>query len=300
ASMTMASAQVIGIGSTKGGAIAQLSNAVSSAVSSKSDYQMRPQAMAGTQQYMDGADLGRIEFGISNVMQYYMGVSGTGMSDGNPHKNLRIVATLTPFVQGIVVAADSDIHSVADLKGKRVPAKYTASPLFRTFWDGFLASEGLTMEDVVQVPVTSLPKSWAAFKRGEVDAVIAAAGSAAVREMNATISGGIRYVSLPDNELLLSRLPKTEIRAVEPSAGVDGIAKTTNVHAYDTVLFVHKDVSDEIVFAVAKAIAESEAELKASGPLWKGYQASRIGADQGMDYHPGALAYFEEAGLLPE
>ncbi|MEJ5220039.1 TAXI family TRAP transporter solute-binding subunit [Cognatishimia sp. D5M38] len=297
AASTVADAQVLSIGSTKGGAVAQLSNAVSSAVSTKSEYQMRPQAMAGTQQYISGADLGRIEFGISNAMQYYMATSGTGMSEGTAHENLRIVATLTPFVQGVIVAANSDIHSMADLKGKRVPAQYTASPLFRTFWDGFLAGAGLSMNDVVPVPVASLPKSWAAFKQGDLDAVIAAAGSAAVREMDATVSGGIRFISLDENDVLLGWLPKTEIRSVDPATGFNGILAPTNLHAYDTVLFANKDVPENVVYAVAKALVDSEAELKASGPLWKGYQTARIATDHGLNYHPGAMKLYKELDL---
>ena len=292
-----ASAQVLSVGTTEGGAVAQLGAAVSNVVSSHSDHQMRPQAMAGTQQYMTGVDMGRIDFGISNSMQYYMGVTGTMLSDGQPHDNLRIVATLAPFVQGVIVTKNSGVTSVAELKGKRIPSGYNASPLFEYFWDAFLAGSGLSRDDVSGVPVTSLPNSWQAFREGQVDAVIAAAGSAAVREMNATIDGGIRYIPLEPDANMMAALPTTRIEQVDPAEGLDGIEAPTGLHVYETVLFANKDVPDEAVYAVAKALAENEAALKASGPLWANYSTAKIHTDFGMDYHPGALRYYEEAGL---
>lgn len=295
-----AQAQVVSVGTTEGGAVAQLGAAVSSVVSSNADIQMRPQAMAGTQQYMSGVDFGRIDFGISNLMQYYMGVTGTGLSEGEPLKNVRIVATLAPFVQGVLVSKASGIHSIAELKGKRIPSGYSASPLFDTFWRGFLASEGLSSADVVPVPVTSLPRSWDAFKQGDVDAVIAAAGSAAVLEMDATIAGGIRYIQIQGNEALLTELPRTRVETVEPAGGLAAIDAPTSLHVYDTVLFANVNVPDDVVYKVVKSLATNEAALKASGPLWAGYTAKRVGADHQLEYHPGAMRYFKEAGLASE
>tara|TARA_R110002051_G_scaffold324519_2_gene422137 strand:+ start:7761 stop:8702 length:942 start_codon:yes stop_codon:yes gene_type:complete len=298
--MSLASAghaQVLSVGTTEGGAVAQLGATVSNVVSTHSEHQMRPQAMAGTQQYMAGVDMGRIDFGISNAMQYYMAATGTMLSEGEPHENLRIVATLAPFVQGVIVTKESGISSVAELKGKRIPVGYNASPLFEYFWDAFLTGSDLTRDDVTGVPVSSLPNSWQAFREGQVDAVIAAAGSAAVREMDATIDGSIRYVPLEADAAMMEALPKTRIELVEPAEGLDGIDEPTGLHVYETVLFAHKDVPDEVVHAVAKALAENESALREGGPLWASYSTETIFSDFGMEYHPGALSYYEEAGI---
>ena len=55
-------------------------------------------------------------------MQLTMAVTGTGMSEGNKYDNLRIAATIIPSRWGILVRKDSDIHSIADLKGKSLPS----------------------------------------------------------------------------------------------------------------------------------------------------------------------------------
>lgn len=292
-----AQAQVVGIGTTAGGAMAQIGASVASVVSAHSGLQMRPQKMSGTQQYIVAVNEGRIEFGGSNIMQYYMAVSGTGLAEGKPNKNLRIVATLMPFIQGVLVRKDSGINSIADLKGKRIPAGYSSSPLFETFWQGFLANSGLSYDDVSGVPVASLPKSWAAFKEGQTDAAIAAAGSAPVREMDAVISGGVKYLPLTASDQLFKDLPKTRIEKVEPGEAMNGIVEPTDLHVYEVVLFANADVPEDVIYKVTKALAENEKELRASGPLWKTYRPQNIAMDHGLEYHPGAVKYYKENNL---
>lgn len=292
-----ATADLLSIGTTKGGAVAQIGTTISNVVSMSTPHQMRPQKMGGTQQYVDAIDLGKIEFGYANVMQYYMAASGTGLSAGEPKNNLVLVATMVPFTQGVIVSSKSEIQTIADLKGKRIPAQYGSSPLFQTFWDAFLATENLTTADYSPVPVASLPKSWEAFKEGKVDATIAAVGSAAVKEMNSVIDGGVRYISIPDTAALRDALPKTRIEITNPAKNLDGVIEPTAMHSYATVLFAHKSVSDQVVYDIVKGLHENTSALKEGGPLWDTYDATQLGQDHGLQYHPGAVKYFKEVGL---
>ncbi|MHA1108892.1 MAG: hypothetical protein ACTSQV_07235, partial [Alphaproteobacteria bacterium] len=58
-----ASAQTVGIGTTKGGATAQVTAAISKIVSSYAGgLQMRPQVMGGTQKYIPVVNAGKLEF----------------------------------------------------------------------------------------------------------------------------------------------------------------------------------------------------------------------------------------------
>ena len=67
-----ASAQIIGVATTKGGATAQVSNAIAKVVSLKSDFEVRTQVMGGTQQYIPVVNAGEVDFGLSNLPQYTM------------------------------------------------------------------------------------------------------------------------------------------------------------------------------------------------------------------------------------
>jgi TRAP transporter TAXI family solute receptor len=292
-----AQAQVVSIGTTAGGANAQVGASIAGVVSSNTDVRMRPQKTSGSQQVIEAVSRGRMQFGVANAMQYYMAVTGTGLSEGAPKQNLRLAATLMRFINGVLVRADSGIDSIAELRGKRIPAGYASSPLFVTFWEAFLATEGLSYDDVEGVPVASLPKSWGAFKEGQVDAVIAAAGAAAVREMDAVIPGGVRYLSIKETPQLLKAMPATRIETVEPAKHLDGIVEPTQMHVYEYVLFTNADVDEQTVRQVVAAISGHEQALRASTPLWNTYVPANIALNHGLDYHPGAVKYFKQQGL---
>ena len=81
---TANAAGVAGIGTTKGGANAVIGATIAKVVSDQSGFQLRPQKMGGTQQYIPVINDNKLEFGLSNVMQYGMAVDGTGLSEGRP------------------------------------------------------------------------------------------------------------------------------------------------------------------------------------------------------------------------
>jgi len=294
-----ASAQnVVGIGTTKGGANAAVGAAISKVVSDSAGFQMRPQKMGGTQQYLPIVNEGKLEFGVSNIMQVGMAHDGTGMSEGQPAPNLRIIATLMEFRNGVIVANNSGINTLADLKGKRVPDGYASAPLFEVFKNTFLESAGLSDKDVKLVPVVNLPKSWAAFKEGKVDMTIAAAGAGAIKGMEAAIKGGVKFIPVIDSPAARKALPRTSFRVVEPNDKSVALKKPTLVNVYEYVLFSNAKVSDDVAYKVAKAIHTNEKALRATSPLWKTYDAKNLAKPyDGLKYHPGAAKYYKEVGL---
>ena len=138
---------------------------------------------------------------------------------------------------------------------------------------------------------------------GKIDWVIAAAGSGFVKQMNAKIDGGIRHISFPAGEESLKKMhkwfPKTEWSIVQPRKGLTGVVEPTNFVTYDYMLWTHKGLSDEIVYKVTKVMHTQEKQLKEGGPLWRSFEANkRLSKEQGHPYHPGAVKYFKEAGLM--
>jgi len=293
-----ASAQVVGIGTTKGGANAAIGAAIAKVVSDSAGFQMRPQKMGGTQQYLPIVNAGKLEFGLSNIMQVGMAHDATGMSKGKPNKNLRLIATLMEFRNGVIVANNSGINTLADLKGKRVPDGYASSPLFEVFKNTFLQSAGLSDSDVKLVPVVNLPKSWGAFKSGKVDMTIAAAGAGPIKGMKAAIKGGVKFIPLIDTAAAREALPRTSFRVVAPNNKSIALKSPTMVNVYEYVLFANASVSDDVAYKVARAIHKNEKTLRASSPLWKTYNPKNIGKYyKGLSYHPGAVKYYQEVNV---
>ncbi len=223
---TPADAQLVGIGSTKSSVVAQMAAAIAKVVSANAGLQMRTQTMGGTQQYVPLVNAGQLEFGIGNMYQTAQAYAGIGLSAGHKYDNLRMVATLMPFRNGVLVANKSSMKTMADLKGKRIPYGFNAAPLFQNFFEGFLANGGLTFADVDHVPAIGLRPSWELFMQGKVDAVIAAVGGGPNKEMNAKIDGGIRYLDEvttgPNAKKTLELLTNTYFTEVSPAPQYPG------------------------------------------------------------------------------
>lgn len=298
-----ASAQTVGIGATKAGAVAQITATISTAVSKHAGgLQMRKQTMGGTQQYIPVVNAGELAFGISNMAQYWMAVTGTGLSAPNKYDNLRLVTTMMKFTVSFVVPNDSGIKSVLDLKGKRLAAGFKAAPLFTNIHAGGLGTAGLTYDDVKKVPAVGLVQHWRMLMEGKLDGVIAAAGSGFVKQMNAKVSGGIRHISFPNTPKALKAMhkyfPKTYWSVVKPRKGLTGVLSPTTFITYDYLLWTHKGLSNDIAYKVAKVMHTQAKDLKGGGALWKSYEANkRLAKQQGVPYHPGAIKYYKEAGL---
>ncbi|WP_164512330.1 TAXI family TRAP transporter solute-binding subunit [Oceaniglobus ichthyenteri] len=295
---TTASAQIAAVGSTATGGTSQIGRTMSAAISEASSLQVRPQELANTADYIPLVNAGELEFGIANVVQYTYAVNGTGMSEGRPNPNLRMVATLMPFRNGYVVREDSGINSIADLKGKRAPV-FTQGALGDFITKAYLANGGLTMDDVEGVAVPNFPRMWASFAEGSTDVTIVVVGAANSREYDATF--GIKYLSYDDSPeaqaAMTEFLPQAYLQTLDTDSGIPGIDGPTNVNVFDYTFFAGADVPDDMVYTAVKALWEKEADLLAGGPFWLGFEKEQMGKDNGLEYHPGAIRFYEEMGV---
>lgn len=293
--------QAIGIGATKGGAAAQIAAAIVEVTASKTKLDVRMRSMDGTQQVVGAVNAGEVEFGLSNMPQYWMAKIGAGLSKRS-HANLRLAANLMVFQVGLLVAGNSTIKTVADLKKTRMPTGFKDAPLFDFIARGILANGGLGYSDVTNVPVADLRQHWTLLAQGKTDMAIAAVGSARVRELNDRIAGGARFVSLDNSDAAVRALrrvyPKSYLKLVKPDKRFVGVRDAVYTLNYDYLAWTNKDVPDEVVYQVVKAIHENESALKESSPLWRSYSAQTMAKDHGTPYHVGALKLYKEVGLL--
>ncbi len=296
-----ANAQTVGLGITKGTAVDQMGAAIAKVVSQYSGLQMRTQAMAGTQKYIQVVNGGDLEFGIANLMQTYMAWTGTGVSEGHKFENLRLVATLMAFRNCVLTPAKENIKTSKDLKGHRMAFGFNGAPLFRFFMRGALINGGLSYDDVTKVPAVGLAQSWNLLKQGKLDGTISALGAGATAETNATIDGGARFIDLategPDAEKALKALPGVYYVLVQPAKALPGIEGPTHVFGYDFGLFANKNVKADVIEKVVKAIYDHGAEIKSTAAMWRTWEPKDMGKKQPVPYHPAAEAEYKKLGV---
>ena len=299
-----AAAKTIGVGTTKGGFTNQAGQSLSKVVSQVTDLEMRSQPFGGSSVYVPATNSGQIEFCLVNELEAYFAVTGTGIYPGRKHENLRVVSATIPFRVATFVRADSDIKTLADLKGKRVPSGWSSQKIIEPLMQAQLANAGLTYDDVVKVPVPNVVKSADVFAAGKADAFHFVFGAGKVSETNAKVTGGIRVLPFdPDPKAIAAAqkyVPPAFAMAVSPGKRNVGVDKPMHVMTYWHTLSVNKDVPDEIVVKILKVMHDHRADLVKAFPGWNNFKTDKMAINfKGLTYHPAAIAYYKEIGQWP-
>jgi ABC-type amino acid transport substrate-binding protein len=161
--------------------------AIGKLMDDKLKMQVRVQPMAGSSTYIPLLDRGETDFGLTNVDDAVSAYKGIGsFRQANP--NIRLIAAVFQLNFGILVPNDSPIKTIKDLKGKTMPWGYNAQVTGRILQSAALASEGLTMDDVKQVPTQSLFSGVDMLGEGKVEAAALAIGTAQVQRANVSLA----------------------------------------------------------------------------------------------------------------
>ena len=296
-------AQTVGLGTTKRGAQATIAATIAKAVSSHTDLKMRTETQAGTPVIMANVNSGKLEFGVSNIVELRFGVTGTSLAARRPTPNLRLVGRLMSFLAGPLVVDSSPIKRLIEVKGKRASGGFNPQPLPRILHQAYFANAGMSYKDVTIVPATGWGDHWNQMKQGRIDVGSIGVGTGVAKELEAKL-GKLRYLDLDPSAAAVARmrqhLPGTDVVMAKPSPKIriPGLHKPTYVMALDYTIWAGKHVDSGIVYKVTKALYDHADELRSGGVHWRRYDRALIAKDLGVTHHPGAVKYFREKGLI--
>ena len=297
-------AQTISIVSTPSGSYTNSAGAAMSKVISEKT-KMRAILQAQSQQGMIPVEAGNAEFGMGNSfdMTYY--ATGTGEYEGQGLKQkVRIAASLIPYRVAFHVRADSDIKTIADVKGRRIAGGFNAQKTIARITEALLATAGLGYKDMIEVLAPNVSRAAEDFTAGKTDVLFFALGSAAVKQAAATV-GGVRVLPTDDSAVAVARmqevLPGSYIVDVVPAAALDGISQPTKVLAFDMVLCTSTEVPERVVYEVVKTLHQNKPALAAAFGAFNLLEPDRMAKPvKDVPFHAGALKYFQEAGIAPK
>ncbi|MFQ5849787.1 MAG: TAXI family TRAP transporter solute-binding subunit [Candidatus Binatia bacterium] len=291
--------RVVSIGTNPAGTLFYaIGSGLAKVISERSPIRAKVQAYAGTTVFMVLVNTGEVELGVNNAIDMHLAYRGIDRRYPTI-PNVRLLQRGAPLLTGMLVRNDSGIRSVKDVKGKRVAAEFKAQVAVWYNMTAALANGGLTWDDVKPVPVSNVNEGVDALIEGRVAVALHALGAGKVKEADASIRGGARFVSLDTSPEAVKRMQKVApYRARVFKAGSStAVREDTALLDYDIYLTASKDLSDDAAYEITKSLWDFSKELKPIHPRfaeWVPKRAVHPGAT--IPYHPGAIRFYQERG----
>lgn len=296
-----AQAQTVSISTLPPGSINNVqTQAIAKVVQEKAGIQMRVITFNSPAASMGAVQAGEAGFTFMSNDEVGIAVRGKDEHTGKPLDKLQLAATVFPFKVGVLVRDDSDIKTVADLRGKRFPTGWQGFPQGVALSNGILATAGLSLADTDGVPTVNLLRAADDFKAGRLDATVFAVGAPKMAEIDASVK--IRFLSLDDSDQAKAAMaairPEYTVAPQTPLPHLNGVIGETNLMQYAMTVAASSDVDEETVYKVVKAIHENKDALVAAHPSFNAMNPDNISVFQpDVKYHPGAIRYYKEIGI---
>lgn len=286
---------VVTIGTNPAGTIFNSAgSALASVMSETAGVNARVQPFAGSGPLMSLIEQKRLDLAVVNVFEMSQAMKGESPST-EAHPDLRVVSSLFQSSVGFLVAANSDIKTLEDIKGHTVAAQFSSAPIIELMRKAIMANADVADSAVDLVPVPNTVRAADLMKGGRLDVGFLSMGSGAVSELDATL-GGVRFLSLSPEPAAQARMqeimPQGFAAKIPPAANRPGVGDDTYLLTYDVVIVAHKDADPKIVDAVIKTLATQKDKLAAALPLFKSLTVEKMKGVPNIPYHDAAAGVF--------
>jgi TRAP transporter TAXI family solute receptor len=253
---------------------------------------------SGSNQNIRLLDTNQVHFGMGNVAITYSAVRGAG--EYEKAFPVEAAISLQSSVAVVVVLADSEITTMADLAGKRV----TTGPAgggWEYFVGPILAGHGVEWDQFRPI-FEGQANAMELLKDGTVDAVVVGGTVPHVTITAATATHEVRILQFDDDSLDRINAEYPFIQKITVPAGTyEGQDEDLLVADSGTAqLLVHADADPDMVYLITKTIYENRDVIAEAHPAGREITPERAAMDIGVPYHEGSRRYFSEIGILPD
>jgi len=234
-----------------------------------------------------------IAFAMNDVVFY--AYSGTEMFQAGKLDNLAGLAALYPNFVQVFVRADSPIQSIADLRGRRVGVGAAGSGS-EVSARQILNAHGITYNDI-RPDFLSFAEAAEGIRNGTVDAAFLTSGlpNSSLMELATTVA--IRL--LPIEAGVVTALAKDYpfyFPIDIPAGTYRGQDSPVATAAVTAILVVRKDLPEDLVFNMTRAIFDNLETLQRSHASAAHISLDRVRDGMPIPLHPGAERYFRQKG----
>lgn len=196
-------------------------------------------------------------------------------------------------------ARDTDIHTLNDLKGKKVVTEYKAFLPAQITAEVSLANARLTRDDVISVAVSNIIGGVRAITERRADAAITAIGAGMCEEWHR--ARGLRVLPINTSPEALERGRKVN-PAYKPYTHKPGIwpyiEKPVTAYVHPLILVARTTLPENVAYEVVKAIWQNADKLPRFHALFREWKTANFASTgSASPYHPGAIKWYKEQGV---
>lgn len=256
------------------------------------------QSTQGSVENIELINKGQLESGLCQADIAYAAVHGLSRFARSPVKGLRAVASLYREAVHIVVRADSNIASVAELRGKRISVGEEGSGTLVDA-EAILGAYKIRRREV-HLKFLKPGQASDALRHDTIDAFFLVAGAPDLTIGELADSVPIRL--LPVSEDVVKRLRRSHPflgKTIVPADAYKDIPETETV-SVAAEWVVKADLPDDLVYGITKALwQQSTRKLLDEGhPDGKQIRIETALEGLAIPLHPGAERYYREVGVL--
>ena len=261
-------------------------------------YSVTAEATSGSQENIRRLASGELDLALSNAAITYFAVRGAeGWDRAYP---VRSVMTLAPNVALFVTQASSGIAAIGDLRGRRVTVG-PAGAGFEYFVGPLLAEHGVAYDDFSPLNATQ-QAAVDMLTDGSADATFlgGAVPTASITQAAASLEltfipfGEEEKQALIDEYLFFrpATIPAETYRGqTAPFEGLD----VGSMH-----LVTAADAPVDLIYNATKLLYENQALVVEKHAAGRAINPGNVVRDTGTEFHPGAIRFYEEAGIWPQ
>ena len=261
-------------------------------------YMTSAEASNATGQNIQNMLSGDIELAIAMQDAAMQAYTAAGAYEGKePAEDLRALMRLWPNYVQLVTTADTGIHSVLDLRGKRVGVGAANSGV-EINARMILEAYGLSYNDITP-DYLAYGEAIDNMKNGQCDAVFVTSGlpNATVMDLGVQYDMVVVPIDGEGREKLISNYPYYS-KSVIPANTYNNAEDIEGVFVYN-IMLVRKDLSDQMVYDMLEGIFENISTIKASHNTASKNIDITFGVDDvQLPLHPGAEAFWKDAGYI--
>jgi TRAP transporter TAXI family solute receptor len=246
--------------------------------------------------------MGKADYCTCGVTAYFAteGVGMFGTEKWGPQNMRLVLSAMGASGTGVATAAEANIATPADLRGKRIPWVRGADSL-NVPMTAMLAFGGLTWDDVEKVEYSGFKDMWEALVNGQGDAAFATTVTPLAEQLAASPKG-VHWLPLDHDDAegwdrLTTFAPYFVKHTATVGAGISADTPWEGTAYPYPVLIGDTDRSADEVYALVKALDEGYDQYKDNAPGAKGWALSQQNLTWVIPYHDGAVRYFTDVGI---